>query len=199
VFSLTRPTESQIQRQLAAASEFAPRATTILSVHGTQPEWLPPRGFAFDRSQSLLGHGEAVFNAAKSAFLRWAQFDLGWTRVANPDAPIEVGRIVAVEVKTLGLWSLNLSRIVETIDTLHDYGFVYSTTEFHVEQGEELFLLRLDPATGEVRYQLEAASRPRNVLARLGYPVTRSFQHRFARDSHRQMHSQTLASLPIPS
>ena len=37
--------------------------------------------------------------------------------------------------------------------------------------------------TGEVLYVIRAASRPRALLARLGYPVTRSLQARFRRDS----------------
>jgi uncharacterized protein (UPF0548 family) len=57
----------------------------------------------------------------------------------------------------------------------------------HVEQGEERFLLRFDTVTEEVWYELEALSRPRNWMAKVGYPVTRAFQHRFARDSHRRM------------
>jgi uncharacterized protein (UPF0548 family) len=114
-------------------------------------------------------------------------FDLGWVRVANPGAPIAVGQIVAVEVRALGLWSINLSQIIETVDTLTRFGFIYSTTRSHVEEGEERFLLEHDQATGEVVYRLEAVSRPRALLARLGLPVTRHFQHRFARDSHRRM------------
>ncbi len=137
--------------------------------------------------ESCLGVGDAVFSAARNAFAAWAPFDLGWARVANPQAAIKVGEIVAVEVRSLGLWSLNLSRIVEVWDRPDKYGFVYSTTPMHVEQGEERFLLRFDPSTGEVWYELEALSRPRNLLARIGYPVTRAFQHRFARDSHRRM------------
>ncbi len=114
-------------------------------------------------------------------------FDLGWVRVVNVAAPIACGEIVAVEVRSLGLWSVNLSRIVETIDNETQFGFVYATTAHHVEQGEERFLLRFDPANGEVSYELEAISRPRHLLAHAGYPITRYFQHKFARDSHRQM------------
>ena len=111
-------------------------------------------------------------------------FNLGWARVANPTARIVPGQIVAVEACTLGLWSLNSNRVLEVVDAPNGFGFLYATTEAHVEQGEERFLLELDPDSGEVRYTLEAVSRPRNVLARFGYPVTRGFQHRFARDSH---------------
>jgi uncharacterized protein (UPF0548 family) len=114
-------------------------------------------------------------------------FDLGWVRVANPDARIVAGQLVAVEVRSLGLWTLNVSRILETIETPRSFGFLYATTKLHVEEGEERFLLQFDPESGSVTYKLEAISRPRSNLARLGFPVTRTFQHRFARDSHRRM------------
>jgi uncharacterized protein (UPF0548 family) len=53
----------------------------------------------------------------------------------------------------------------------------------HAECGEEVFEVRLDPATGEVTYRIRAVSRPRAPLARLGYPLTRMLQARFRRDS----------------
>lgn len=122
-------------------------------------------------------------------------FDLGWVRVANSQVMIASGQIVAVEAHTLGLWTLNLSRITEVVDEPSHFGFVYATTEMHVEQGEERFLIELAPETGEVFYELEAVSRPRNWLARLGLPATRNFQHRFARDSHLRMAEEAVAQL----
>ena len=143
-------------------------------------------GFKRDSSRSYLGNGPATFAEAKRAFDRWDMFDLGWVRVANPGTPFAYGKIVAVEARTLGLWTLNMSRIVETVKTATQYGFLYSTTRQHVEQGEERFLLEMD-AEGEVWYMIEAVSQPRHLLARLGFPITRFFQKRFARDSHARM------------
>lgn len=119
-------------------------------------------------------------------------FDLGWVLVANSEARIAVGQLVAVEAKTLGLWTLNVSRILEVIETQHSFGFLYAPTALHVEEGEERFLLKLDPASQTVTYRLEAVSRPRSSLARLGLPITRMFQHRFARDSHRRLQEAVL-------
>ena len=146
-----------------------------------------PFAFVHDCLRSRIGEGSAAFTAARRAFTSWAEFDLGWVRVANPEISIAPGKIVAVEVQVFGLWSLNLSRIVETVDTATRFGFVYSTTPHHAEEGEEIFLLELDPADGTVWYHLEAVSQPRHPLARLGYPFTRALQHRFARESHRRM------------
>lgn len=114
-------------------------------------------------------------------------FDLGWVRVANPSVQIATGSLVAVEAHTLGLWSLNVNRITDTIRTENLFGFVYATTELHVEEGEERFLLEFDTEHGEVWYDIEAISRPRNFLARLGFPITRHFQRQFSRESHATM------------
>ena len=113
--------------------------------------------------------------------------DLGWVRVANPEAQIELGQIVSVQVHSLGLWSLNSSRIVEIIRDSLTFGFIYKTTRNHIEEGEERFLVSIDSSSRAVEYTLEAVSSPRALLARIGLPVTRAFQHRFARDSHRRM------------
>lgn len=157
------------------------------------------RGFAHDQSCTCIGRGGDAFAAAKRAFEQWTMFDLGWVRVANPAASIATGQIVAVEAYTLGLWSLNLSRIVDVVDTDGQFGFIYATTAMHVEQGEERFLLELDEPTWNVWYRVEAVSRPRSALARLGFPVTRSFQHRFARDSHRRMQEEAIGKPPLIS
>ena len=120
-------------------------------------------------------------------------FNHGWTRVANPTAKIEPGQIIAMEAHTLVLWTLNMSRIVEIIDTATSFGFLYATTPMHVEQGAERFLLEFNPATGDVHYVLEAISRPRHLLARLGLPLSRHFQHQFVRASHLRMRQEALA------
>jgi uncharacterized protein (UPF0548 family) len=190
VFKLRRPTAAEIEEQIAAARHAAVDGPRLLALpHDYYIQNCDP-GYADDDSRSLLGEGKVVFEAAKRAFAHWAPFDLGWVRVANPEAVIAIGQVVAVEVRALALWTLNLSRIVEIIDTDNFFGFIYSTTEFHVERGEERFLIEFDRATGDVWYGIEAISRPRHLLARLALPVTRAFQHRFARDSHRRMQKE---------
>lgn len=187
MFSLKRPTAVAVEKMVAAADRSPVAPPKFLSLKNGLTIERVPVSFARDFSQSCIGYGEGVFPKARSAFKRWEMFNLGWVRVANPTARIVAGQIVAVEAYTLGLWSLNFSRVLEVVDTPNCFGFLYATTEFHVEQGEERFLLEIDLDSGEVKYTLEAVSRPRNGLARLGYPITRSFQHRFARDSHKHM------------
>lgn len=187
VFTVARLTPDAIEKQVAAASYLPVGEHGFLSLTHIVDIGRLAHGFAHDHSRTCLGQGHSAFAAARVAFEKWIMFDLGWVRVANPRASIEPGQIVAVEVRSIGLWSLNLSRIVDVVDTGVSFGFIYSTTPLHVERGEERFLLEFDPVSGEVWYELEAVSRPRNPLARLGFPVARAFQHKFARDSHFRM------------
>ncbi len=186
MFHFKRPTADEIETQIAAAKTLDATSPRFLSFEN-KLEPVRARWFARDASASVLGYGKDVFDAAKLALEGWSAFDLGWVRVANSNARIACGELVAVEVHSIGLWSVNLSRILETVDTGTRFGFLYATTRMHVEQGEESFLLRLDAETSAVCYELQAVSRPQDACARLAYPVTRALQHSFARDSHRRM------------
>jgi uncharacterized protein (UPF0548 family) len=89
---------------------------------------------------------------------------------------------MAVEAHTLGLWSVSLSRVTEIVDTTTRFGFLYTTTRRHIEEGQERFVVEL-AAGGDVLYLIEAVSRPRSALARLGWPLARALQGGFRRDS----------------
>ena len=85
--------------------------------------------------------------------------------------------------RVCGLWFLNPCRVVWA--DLGDAGsteaaFAYGTLDGHAESGEERFAIALDPATEQVRYEILAFSRPALALTRLGYPLARRVQRRFA-------------------
>jgi uncharacterized protein (UPF0548 family) len=75
--------------------------------------------------------------------------------------------------------------------------FAYGTLPGHAESGEERFLVEWDRTTDAVHYDILAFSRPRHPLARLGYPLTRRVQRRFARDSATAMR-RAVAGVPTP-
>ena len=193
VFTLSRTTAAAIEQGIGSAGCLQPDCQGILAWPRGVTSRRVESALAHDWRRSCLGNGEAQFAAARRAFARWAIFDLGWVRVANPDATICPGQIIAVEAHTLGLWTLNLSKIMTVVDNPTMFGFIYATTPLHVEQGEERFLLEFDRETGDVWYELEAVSRPTAALARLGFPITRAFQERFSRESHDRMRQETIA------
>jgi uncharacterized protein (UPF0548 family) len=93
---------------------------------------------------------------------------------------------VVVIARLFGLWWLNACRIVYLVDEpgpVQRYGFAYGTLPEHAESGEERFTVEWHEQDDAVWYDILAFSRPQQLLARLGYPLTRRLQKRFARDS----------------
>ena len=183
--SLRKPSPDEVRNFIAAQSKLD---FTYPAVGATATA--PPAGYVVDRTRVQLGAGEDTFQAAKAALTRWDHFRLGWVEAGPPDTPIAVGSCVAVIARVLGLWWLNACRIVYVVDEtgpVTRFGFAYGTLAGHAESGEERFLVEWDRADDSVWYDIIAFSRPQHLLARLGYPLTRRTQRRFARDSANAM------------
>jgi uncharacterized protein (UPF0548 family) len=181
MFLVRRPAARDVDRFVAASRALPLSYTPIgLAVTGAA-------GFQIDDHTSIVGYGVAAFERATTALRAWRHFELGWVEVFPKGASIAPASVVAVFVQHLGFYSLNGCRVVYPIgdDSDHEFGFAYGTLTNHAECGEEIFKITLDPHSGAVSYIIRAASRPRALLARLGYPVTRSLQARFRRDSAR--------------
>lgn len=143
-----------------------------------------PSGYNVDHNRIQLGHGPSIFARAKAALREWKMFDIPWVQLYSPAVPLEVGENVGVVVRHLGFWSINGCRIVYLLDgdgPLQRYGFAYGTLRDHAERGEERFSVECLPDES-VWYDVYAFSRP-GFWARLGYPVTRGMQRRFASES----------------
>jgi uncharacterized protein (UPF0548 family) len=186
MFVFRRPAQSAIRRFLAEQSQFDYTYTAVGSTAGVAPE-----GFKVDHTRQMLGSGERRFLAATSALQKWKQFKLPWLEAGPADTPIRAGEVVAVLARIGGLWSLNACRIVYVIDEsgrdnserVDRFGFAYGTLPGHVEMGEERFLIEWNRRDDSVWYDILAYSRPRHPLVRLGFPLARLVQKRFARES----------------
>lgn len=185
MFLVHRPNDEQV-RQLLAAQRDQPFSYPYAGVTGHAA----PRGYKTDYNRIKLGNGPAVFQRAVEAIKRWEMFNIGWLQLCWPDAPIEAGSGVAVLAHHLGFWSLNACRIVSVIvedGERRRYGFIYGTLPDHAERGQEQFTVEWRREDDSVWYDIVAYSRPNQLLARFGYPVTRLLQKRFARDSMQAM------------
>lgn len=147
-------------------------------------------GYAVDRNRQLLGHGQALFESAAAALGAWRMFELSWVTLLGAGS-IESGRVVAVMARLFGVYTLNPCRIVYTIDERtaagRSIGFGYGTLPGHLASGEERFLIEWRAQDDSVSYEVLAYSRPGHALIWPGYPVSRWFQKRFARDSKAAM------------
>jgi uncharacterized protein (UPF0548 family) len=111
---------------------------------------------------------------------------LGWLEAWPSDTPIHCGQKVSVLARAFGIWPLNFCRIVHVIDEkgpIHKFGFAYGTLDDHVERGEERFLIEWHQSDDRVWYDIRAFSRPKHILAWLGYPLVRRTQRQFGQES----------------
>ena len=185
MFFLTKPSNEFIREFIATQRnlDFSFPNADIDSMDAT-------RGYAVDHNRVEVGKGQEVFSRAVSAIKRWEMFNIGWLELLWPEAPIEEGTTVAVLVHHLGFWSLNACKIVRVIDEVEPvrrYGFVYGTLPDHAERGQERFTVEWRHDSNKVIYDILAYSRPNTLFAKLGYPFTRALQKRFARHSMRAM------------
>ena len=173
-----RPSPAEVEAFIAASRQLPLSYEPVGLARQDRP------GFQVDEQEVVVGQGEAAFERAKIALTKWRHFELGWVEVFPASAAVAPGTVVAVLVRHLGFWSMNGCRVVYAIaGDSRELGFAYGTLTNHAERGEEIFKVSYRPVTAEVTYLIRAASRPRALLAVLGYPVTRSLQARFRRDS----------------
>lgn len=186
MFFLTRPAPAALDRILADCADAPLTYTAVGATRAT-----PPAGFYVDRYQAELGRGQDAFARARAAVDRFVMYPQPWTHVHRTfDRPYDGAMFVAV-IRHMGFWSANPSRIVYTLDEtdagVQRYGFALGTVAGHAETGEERFEVSRDTRTDVVTYHVIAFSRPYELLARLGTPIARALQKRFARQSRQAM------------
>jgi len=190
MFTLTEPSARDIERFISSQRNLL---FTYADVGATRFDpATAPRGFTLDHNRVQLGHGIEVYERAVLALKQWRQFDLGWVKIVPSGVKLEKDAIVAVKARACGTWSLSACRVVYIIDEQQPFprsGFAYGTLPDHVERGEERFLIEWDATDDSVWYDILAFSQPRHPLVKLGSPVARMLQKRFARDSLAAMKS----------
>lgn len=142
--------------------------------------------YEHDRRVGVVGHGADDFAAAASALRAWAAHDVLGVQVFPARSPVALGATYLVTFGTPLLAIAAPCRVADVVDTPRRYGFTYVTLRGHPEEGEESFVLELD-ALGDVRFTIEARSRPRSALLRATAPVNRLVQHYVARGYLRAM------------
>ena len=185
LFRLTAPSEDEarhfISEQRLSGFSYPEVGASARSV---------PTGYNVDHNRVQLGSGEVTWQRAVHAVRAWQMFNLPWVRLYWPTAPIQEGANVAVAVHHFGVYSLNACRVVYVVDQdgpTKRFGFAYGTLAEHAERGEERFTVEWNQAEDKVWYDILAFSRPRQILARLAYPLSRSLQKRFAEGSKAAM------------
>jgi uncharacterized protein (UPF0548 family) len=183
MFIVSKPSNDRIQGFIDEQSKLPFSYSETGQTRGD-----PPPGYSINRHRRELGKGEEVFNQAVSALRHWRMYELSWTVLCWPDSPVLEGTVVAVLAQHYGFWSLNACRVVYVLsdcenDILKREAFAIGTLPDHAETGEERFSLEWDRKTNIVTFDVFAFARHHHILARLGAPVARLLQRRFARES----------------
>ncbi len=178
MFNLTAPTEDVVRRFILKQKDSGFSYPEVGASATTAPV-----GYNVDHNRIQLGKGEATWQRATKAIRGWQMFSLPWVGFHWPSAPIQIGTDVAVSIHHFGFYSLNACRIVYVVDEespTKRFGFAYGTLAEHAESGEERFTVEWNREDDSVWYDILAFSRPRQALARVGYPLSRLLQKRFA-------------------
>jgi uncharacterized protein (UPF0548 family) len=187
MFFLRRPSTQRVNR----FGRTAEQDTFSYAEVGTTVAGIFPKSFKVDHNRIRLGAGISLFERAYAALEAWKMFELGWVELIHPAERVAPGQTVLVLAHTFGLYSLSASRVIAMIDKDDGQtwrrGFNYGTLLHHVERGEERFSVEYHEEDESVWYDLLAFSTPQHWLARLGYPLSRAAQRRFAVDSKAAM------------
>lgn len=181
MFLVRQPSDETIQQFITSQHDLP---FSYREVGATRSEAAPP-GYNVDHNRIRLGDGEDVYLRAVAALRSWRQFDLGWVTIVPRNTPVEVGSTVAVQARTFGFWSLSAARVVyviEDVARVKRFGFAYGTLPNHVECGEERFTIE-QGEDGSVWYDIYAFSHPQHPLVKIGFPIARKLQKRFAKES----------------
>lgn len=167
------------RHRLVEALERGSSASPTYSEVGATRSPDLPDGYRHDRYQMVLGSGDPVFRSAVDGLRSWRAHEGAGVKVL-PDAPVEGGGTVVLAVHVGPAWAIAPCRVVYVIEEHVRWGFAYGTLPGHPERGEEAFLVEHD-LTGLVTFRIAAFSRPADLLARIGAPVTRMVQQRVTR------------------
>jgi len=127
-----------------------------------------PAGYHHVQKSAAIGHGRQRFEDAAAAGMRWGMLRGAGIKV---DATTEIAAAGSEVIVHLGPVQAPC-RVVYVVDEPDRRGFAYGTLPGHAESGEELFLVRYDPATEDVFADVTAFSRHATWWSRLGSPVT---------------------------
>jgi uncharacterized protein (UPF0548 family) len=151
-----------------------------------------PAGYRPDRHQILLSDRPEVFDTASEGLRTW-QAHRGAGATVTPDSAPAEGETVLVSIRKGLIAVVAPCRIVGVWADANRYGFAYGTLPGHPEQGEEAFVVRRAPMG--VIFEVVAFSRPADLPARLGGPLTRLVQRNATRGYLEGLHGWLTASL----
>lgn len=134
-----------------------------------------PSGYEHLRRDVSVGTGPAAFARAADAVLGWRMHRGAGLSVTASQTTAAPGTIVLLRAGWGPLSIVAPCRVVYRIDQPDNQGFAYGTLPGHPEQGEEAFVVQLQP-NGDVRLLIRAFSCHASLAARAAGSLTRKAQ-----------------------
>jgi uncharacterized protein (UPF0548 family) len=132
-----------------------------------------PSGYRHVQKSAVIGKGRARFDEAGATGMRWGMLRGAGLKVEATTEVAEVGSEVIVH---LGPMRAPCRVVYVVVDEPDRRGFAYGTLPGHAETGEELFMVRYDPATDEVHAEVTAFSRHAMWWSKAAGPITSLLQ-----------------------
>jgi uncharacterized protein (UPF0548 family) len=134
-----------------------------------------PDGYAHLSMAAAIGEGQAAFDRAAGALMRFDMHRRAGLKV-EATGPVAAPGVTVAQGAGLGPVQVVAGcRVIYTVDEPTRQGFGYGTLAGHPEIGEESFAVELAPS-GQVRFALKSFSKPATSLGRAATPVGHAVQ-----------------------
>lgn len=140
----------------------------------------PTPGFGYKKTVKPLGSGAHFLERVVAGLEAWAVYP-AWMTLYPALAPPEEGTCVALVAGSAPIWTVNAVRVVAVERAARRFSFTLGTLPQHALSGLERFSVWLED--DQVWFEIAAVSKPQHPLAKLGAPLLRAVQRRFAEDS----------------
>lgn len=193
MLTLRRPSKAAVGRFLEGQRAVPLSYSTAGMTSGSAPA-----GFNVDCLRHQVGVGAGDFERACDAIRQWTPHQQSWAWATPREVAPKPAGLIAIVARIGPFWWANACRVVSVVEEAgppQRFGFAYGTLAGHVEQGEARFVVELGD-DGIVWYEVLTHSRPKHWLARLGYPLSRWYQRRFARGAAKALERAVARTRP---
>lgn len=163
---MSKELPKEVRRALAAPLTYSDVGATLGKL---------PQGYRHSERSVRVGKGRETFELAAEAIMSWAiQRGAGLHVLASSDAVVKDA--VAVVRLTVGPVKIDgPNRVVAVVEEANRRGFAYGTLAGHPEEGEQLFLVKID-AEDVVTFTVRSFAKRASLLALVGGPLNSRIQ-----------------------
>lgn len=160
---------SLVERSRGAALSYSPVGISL----GTAPV---PDGFRDVSTERVVGQGMAAYRKVGYALMHWELHRAAGLQVKAQHAAVREGERVGIVIPTMGVMGVSgVCRVVAVVAEGYRTGFAYGSLPKHPVQGEESFLLRMEPDESVV-LAVRAVSKPASLYVKLAGPIAHAKQ-----------------------